>query len=110
MIRHHKRKPSRLRLAIRHSILAQAAGNPLEQILYSGGVASLLVLLIGGSEMQIGIIFTAYYLCRLMGLFVIPYLEVRSRKGLIYRWSLISVLCITLIFRKRNINPTYFSC
>ena len=104
MIRHHKRKPSRLRLAIRHSILAQAAGNPLEQILYSGGVASLLVLLIGGSEMQIGIIFTAYYLCRLMGLFLIPYLEVRSRKGLIYRWSLISVLCITLIFL---IQPVY---
>ena len=76
----------RLRPAIRDSIIAQAAGGPLAQVLFQGGILSLLILFLGRGDMEIGLIFMVFYLCRLTGVFLLPYLEVRSRKRMLYLW------------------------
>ena len=84
--------------AIRNTILAQMFGAPPYKILFEGGVVSLLVIILGGSELEIGIIFMIFNICMIMGIFIVPYLEVRSRKQIILKWRLFELLSVILFF------------
>ena len=52
---HHFDTP-RLRRAIRDSVIALTLGTLLQQVLFQGGVIQLLILSLGGTEMEIGLI------------------------------------------------------
>lgn len=92
------RQRSELRDAIRNTILAQATGLILPQVLFQGGVISLLILALGGSELEIGAVFTIYNLCGIAQLFTAPYVDVRSRKRILMRALFSGTSAITLIF------------
>ena len=49
-----------IRGGIRNTILSQAVGSILPQVLLEGGVLSLLVLYFGGTDLHVGIVSTAY--------------------------------------------------
>ena len=79
--------PSTVRTAIRDSIFSAALGGILPQVLFQGGVISLLVLRLGGGDVQIGIISTMSNACMVMGLFLaywlLPHRKIKIRHSLI---------------------------
>jgi MFS family permease len=87
-----------LKTSVRNSIIAQATGAPLLQVLFEAGVLSLLILHLGQSDKQIGILFMAFHLCRMTQIFLIPFLEVRSRKRILFIWRFAAFISISLIF------------
>jgi MFS family permease len=92
------KKNSVTREAIHNTILAQATGLILPQVLFQGGVISLLVLTLGGSEFEIGIIFTVFNLCAIVQLFAAPYVDVGSKKKILYVSLFAAAVIISLIF------------
>ena len=86
-----------VRNALRDTIILISIGVILPQILYQGGVLTLLILSLGGSELEVGIISSVTNLCLVTSIFMVPYLEVRSRKRLLTIWWPLSAVCITFL-------------
>ena len=99
--------PTRLRSAIRDSVIALSLGTILQQILFQGGVIQLLVLSLGGTEIKIGLISMIVNFSMVMGIFTIPYLEVRPRKELLHFWLMISVCAALLFFLLHPVNTLF---
>ena len=94
------RMPDRgeLRAAIRNVVLSQAVGAILPQMLLEGGLLSLLILYFGGTDLEVGVASTVFNATMISGLFLMPVLEVRSRKQMLYRWISVSVISLFLLF------------
>jgi len=93
-----RKRNSVARDAIRNTILAQATGLILPQVLFQGGVISLLVLTLGGSEFEVGVIFTVFNLCAVAQLFAAPYVDAGSRKRILLVSLLVAAIDISLLF------------
>lgn len=81
---------SPVRQAIRDSIVAQAHGIVFQAMLLQGGVAALLLLSLGGSEFEVGLIFMLHNAAFMARLLAAPKLDVGRLKWIVYRWQVIS--------------------
>ena len=99
-----KERIETLRRGMRIIVVSESAGAILPQVLFEGGIISLMILSLGGADLHIGIISTITNISLAMGLFLIPYLEVRPLKKLIIFWLLIAVAVCPFLFLTYPLN------
>ena len=87
-----------LRGLIRTIIAGQCFAAPLPQVLINGGVFSLLIILLGGSKFEVGMVFTIQFVSQITRVFAARHVDVRNRKWMVIRWALISNILFLLIF------------
>ncbi len=102
--------PSATRSAIRTCIIAQAVGAPISQVLINGGVLSLFLLALGGSNTAVGSVFAANFLAQIARVFAAPHIDVANRKRFVFLWMtwgtlLFAGLLLALPIRRFWGNP-----
>ncbi len=78
--------------------MLSALGGILPMVLFQGGIISLLVISLGGTDLEIGFVSTVVNVCMVMGVFLAPYVEVRPRLRLFGIWLVISTVAVSLLF------------
>ena len=73
-------------------------------VLFQGGIISLLVISLGGTDLEIGLISTVVNICMVMGVFLAPYVEVRPRLRLFRFWIFVSTAAVSLMLLVHPIN------
>ncbi len=87
-----------LRGLVRTIITGQCFAAPLPQVLINGGVFSLLILQLGGSKFEVGMVFTIQFIAQSTRVFAARYVDVHNRKRMVIRWAVISNLIFLAIF------------
>lgn len=87
-----------LRSSIRTIIFGQCFGAPLPQVLINGGVFSLLILQLGGSKFEVGLVFMLNFLAQIIRVFSARYADVRDTRSMYIRWAHTSNLVFLLFF------------
>ncbi len=86
-----------LRGVIRTIITGQCFAAPLPQVLINGGVFSLLILQLGGSKFEVGLVFTLEFIAHSTRVFAARYADVHNQKRMVIRWQIISNAAFLLI-------------
>jgi len=73
------------RSAIRRAILAQVFGAIQTKVFTEGGVFALLILALGGAELAVSLIFTAFYGMQVVRVLAAPRVDVTSPRRFLLR-------------------------
>ncbi|MFC1726259.1 MFS transporter [candidate division KSB1 bacterium] len=87
-------------------IAVQSTGLILPYVLFQGGVLSLFILQIGGSTVEIGLVFSLFIGLNILRVFIGPYTDYYNRKSLLfYFWLAAAVISTSFL----AIIPVYNS-
>ena len=90
--------PNEIRRWINTLIVGQSFGAPLPQVLLNGGVFSLLILQLGGSKFEVGLVFMLNFLSQTVRVFSARYADIRDTRKMFVLWSLVSNIVFLPIF------------
>ena len=93
----HHIPPPELRPIIRIIFAMESVGALLPQVLFQGGLISLFVLFLGGAEFEVGIVNALINVSLMGGLFIVPYLEVRPGRQLLFIWYFVCMISLFLL-------------
>ena len=93
----HHIPPIELRRIIRIIFGMESIGGVLPQVLFQGGLISVLVLFLWGAEFEVGIINALVNVSLMGGLFVVPFLEVRPGRQLLFIWYFVCMIFLILL-------------
>ena len=96
-----------IRSRIRTIITGQCFGAPLPQVLINGGVFSLLILQLGGSKFEVGLVFMLNFVAQTIRIFSARFADVRDTRRMFVLWSHISNLVFLPIFLTEPIRRSF---
>ena len=67
-------------------------GTPISQVLLNGGVLSLFILTLGGSNTAVGSVFAANFLAQIARVFAAPHIDVANRKRFVFVWMTVATI------------------
>lgn len=98
---------SKTRRAFFSIITAQPFGAIPIQLLINGGVMSLLILRLGGNNLEVGAVFTCNFLGQMARLFVAPHVDVADRKKMFFGWMIVGNLLLGAMLLVLPVQRTF---